>query len=232
LRSPTTFAPPDILSTTLAILKTVTGQAGQQATVTADGANNGQYFWNAAQWQRILSGFNLIVPTSVANGTVSALGTATFTALASGTLCLLGGVFTSAFTVYKVIINVTTASAAANVVAQLAAAGVLSATGYDSEAIYTSTATAVTGINTNANDTRWQVTIGAATRHTVELLISSPAQAVTTLINGFDNGYTGTGSTPSLVAGGHRAATAFDGFAVGALTNNITGTVQVYGLAS
>jgi hypothetical protein len=45
LNSPTTFAPPDLTAPTLALLRTVTGQLGQTAFVTADTVNNGVYAW-------------------------------------------------------------------------------------------------------------------------------------------------------------------------------------------
>jgi hypothetical protein len=45
LNSPTTFAPPDLTAPTLALLRTVTGQTGQTAFVTADTVNNGVYAW-------------------------------------------------------------------------------------------------------------------------------------------------------------------------------------------
>jgi hypothetical protein len=57
LKSPTTFAPVDLLAPTYALLSTVTGQPGQHATVTADGtaANNGDYVWipgSPGAWRR------------------------------------------------------------------------------------------------------------------------------------------------------------------------------------
>jgi hypothetical protein len=50
LKTPTTFAPVDLICPTLALLSTVTGQIGQSATVTADGLNNGLWLWNGASW--------------------------------------------------------------------------------------------------------------------------------------------------------------------------------------
>lgn len=54
LRSPTTFAPVDLVAPTYALLSTVTGSLGQHATVTNDttAANNGDYFWNGSTWPK------------------------------------------------------------------------------------------------------------------------------------------------------------------------------------
>ncbi|MEO7018350.1 MAG: hypothetical protein ABI067_17720 [Leifsonia sp.] len=54
VHTPTTFAPPDLLSTSQALLNTVTGVTGQHATVRGDAtlANNGDYTWNGTLWAK------------------------------------------------------------------------------------------------------------------------------------------------------------------------------------
>lgn len=74
LRSPTSFAPPDIQCPTFALLSTVTGTTGQLAVVTNDTAhpgNNGVYGWRAGtpgQWV-------LLAPTQGPALVVNAAGT-------------------------------------------------------------------------------------------------------------------------------------------------------------
>lgn len=77
LRSPTTFAPIDLECSTLALLKTVTGQLGQCATVTADGMNNGIWMWYGSSWLFAGVGpWTAYTPTltgiAVGNGTLTA----------------------------------------------------------------------------------------------------------------------------------------------------------------
>lgn len=71
-RSPTTWAAPDLIAPTFALLNLVTGQLGQSASVTADSTVglNGTYLWTGAtyKWQR--------TPGLVIGGSIVRTGTA------------------------------------------------------------------------------------------------------------------------------------------------------------
>jgi hypothetical protein len=209
-----------------------TAQLGQHTMVIADSsaAMNGDYFNNGGFWTRLVTGRNLMRPTSVVNGVLSGIGLVTFTNLSAG-YCQLNGVFTPAFPVYEVIVRVKSASAPMNLIARLAAAGVLKTSGYDSQSWYSSSGS-LAMINTDVNNSQWQITITTATQHFTEIKIAGPAEAVQTLINSIDNAYNGTGSVPTIFQGGQRDTTAFDGFAIGPLSNSISGTIAVYGVAA
>ncbi len=64
----TTFAPPDLLGTTLARLQTTSGVLGQLAVVTSDGVNNGVYECaGGTTWAPVLNDTGWIAPTLLAS---------------------------------------------------------------------------------------------------------------------------------------------------------------------
>lgn len=194
-------------------------------------ADDSEWYYNGTAWKSPRTGMNLIKPSSAPNGTMDAFGVVSFSAITNAAPLILNGVFTSEYRSYKVIVDVTSASAAANISLGLALAGAMVTPGFDGQLTFTSSATALSTLNPNINDATWQVTAGSAVTHTIEALISSPAVAALTRIISTDSAYTGTGSVSSWYTGGHRSATAYDGLVLQPVTNNITGTIRVYGLA-
>lgn len=195
--------------------------AGQKATATIENAEITAINAIAA---------NLMTPTSVA-GTGVSLSGAKVVASAS-TAVSVNGCFTSAYSVYRVVINLTT-SGAANIGMTLRVAGTDATTAYDrqSQRALSATNTVVQSLN----QASWALDITTVTgRHVGEVELFDPFTAVGT------TGKVEFGSTanPMTAADGaiynamilHRTATAYDGFTLTPSTGNVTGSIWVLGV--
>jgi hypothetical protein len=79
--------------------------------------------------------------------------------------------------------------------------------------------------------TNWQLAAGyAVTDFEIDIEVDSPFKALMTLITGRLLSYA-AGSAPliGIVGGGHRLASAFDGFTLTTSSAGLTGSLRVYG---
>lgn len=224
LRSPQSFAPEWILSPTWALLQTITGQAGQHASVTTDpiAANNTDYAWNGSRWRPLQLGLNLITPTSVVGGTLNPNGSVSFSAAGAVSL---NGVFSSVYDNYLVKLDVSQSSAVADLNMRLRSAGtdfsaashlntlqeIASATPTYS---YSATATAITVGRVNG-------TGGGISR--IDIDAPALAQYTNVICQSSDAG--ANRNTSGVV----KTTNQFDGLSVFPSTGTLSGTVRVYG---
>lgn len=208
--STTTFLPVALRALTLSQLNLVTGVAGQHATVTSDATtlNNGDYSWVGSAW-KAAPGPRLIYKAS-GSGSTSAT---------------VDGSFTSLFTNYRVIFQVSAAVGAGDPVIQFRASGVTNASGtaYAGNKVQTSGGTtASTGTASGG-----AITIGrlnpAGGSIRFDVMRPAVAGTPTEIIGGsaFD------GAFFSTFGGGVILAGAYDGFII-THTSNITWTIRVY----
>lgn len=228
-----TFAPPDIQAPTFALLNTMTGQPGQQASVTADGSNNGLYQWTTV-WSRINAGLNLIKPTSVSGTGISlgANGAMTLTAV-PGTV-LVNGIFSGTFDNYRVDLDLPDSATSVTILLQLAASGTADTTSnYDTVALQ--------GVGTTAASTQalaatsWGIVAGAgATNRTVDTsmefkrpFLLKPTQVIATGAANATAQTTASAIGTKLLS--HRVSASYDGLAITFSAGAPTGTMRVYG---
>lgn len=146
----------------------------------------------------------------------------------------LDGVFTSTYDEYDIMVTVDSGTAVATLYVQLRAAGVTEAgANYDYSGVYNfNTAAAPTGHAGNASNA-WYIgsTANGAMDSMSHIIMASPARSRKTRYQTTFVHY----STPSTVTqqvtavGGHRQATAYDGFLITIAGVSITGNVRVYG---
>lgn len=175
-----------------------------------------------------VSGLAPATPTSIANsgGSASLSGnTVTFTGVTSVSL---NGCFTSSYTNYRVLVKytaITTSNQIVNMRLRLAGTDLSSATYHNQRIVGSSTtvsASRSTGL-TFFEGTQVHTTEGAY--HEWE--ISAPALAQRT--HYLFRGIVGVNTTLDGYGGANTNATAYDGFSLIAVANNVTGTVSVYG---
>lgn len=196
------------------------------------------YIKTASGWEQIAtnvqalpSGLVPIVPTSVAGTGVSVDGAGVVT-FSGATSISLNGVFTSAYTHYRIVYRATGTGNPYTVGLRLRAAGTDASTanylrgGYISYGITTGS-----GNYNSSGEAGWLVGYGTnaasiATSATVEL--DSPALAIYTHANFQMVGYD---SNHFVINGGgtHPVNTAYDGFTLVTGSGALTGTVQVFG---
>lgn len=224
-----TFAPPDIQAPTFALLNTMTGQPGQQASVTADGSNNGLYQWTTV-WSRVNNGLNLIKPTTVSGTgiTAGANGAITLTA-ASGTVTV-NGIFSATFDDYKVILDVPTTSTGNGISIQLTSGGTpdATATNYDQQETGSNSTTVTSNEITQGS---WPMINTGRISYTLSFELFNPFRTLATRLMGLLTGWNAAGANPlnKTVTNQHRAATSYDGLAFTISTGTVTGTIRVYG---
>ncbi|AGW41294.1 hypothetical protein O159_26250 [Leifsonia xyli subsp. cynodontis DSM 46306] len=233
LRSPTTFAPVDIIAATYALLSTVTGTAGQHATIYNDNANNGDYVWSGGGWVSAAvaqqQGLTLITPTSVAatggTASVSARGAVTYSGV---TKLVISGVFTSVFTNYKVIIANTGKSAASNTALQMVAGGAADATAANYQAVRGYDTGTGRVVNTTAGTLgAIELEAGTQTLTDIEVTLYGPALAANVTIAASAVSY----PYSAQISGKYLTAASHDGFALSQNTSGtMTGQLWIYGL--
>jgi hypothetical protein len=172
------------------------------------------------------SGLVVMVPSSVSGTgvTVSTGGKVTFT---TATPINVNGCFTSAYDYYRVVMNVTTSSAAGLWNFQLRVGGVnaAGATDYSFSLLQSASAGAWANLNFSAGTNI--ISLGYAGPSTssssIEFIGPALAQKTNITVNG---NYAGT---PYTGGGQHALSTAYDGFAITPSAGNITGTLMIYG---
>ena len=176
-------------------------------------------------------GMKLIVPTSATNGTVSASGAVTFSAVSSVSL---NGVFSSTYDNYLINVNISGSANDSENTLRLRASGT-----DNSSANYQSTvcgafnsggnfvsftgATSIFGIPANGQT-------GTFSAWTVNVYRPNTTDAwkQVTGVGGYK--HSGVNTITRTINGYLNSATQFDGFTFLAASGNITGTVRVYGL--
>lgn len=173
-----------------------------------------------------------VIPTSATNGTVSARGTVTFTNVASVTI---NGAFTAGYNSYKMVWRInSTGTSAAELRARLAIAGTATATSYIAGMRIFNPNVGTSTIDGNASTTT-HFPIGNVGEPNF-----LPSQGEALIVNPFTTshkGLSGNGSglnsgviyTVNWFGGVLVNTTAHDGIQLFASTNNITGTVNIYG---
>jgi hypothetical protein len=197
------------------------GSLGYQTDTGVD------YRYDGSAWVLLLSGLNLLKPTSVTGGTIVGKGGVTVSAASAVSI---NGVFSSTFGMYRVNLNLTT-SGAASLTVTLRVAGTDAATNYDRQSLVGSSAAASASQTLAA--TSWTINSAiAGAKHSGNLDLFDPGTAVattgTSAIASVDNPMT-TSASYRAWALGHRTATAYDGITITASTGTITGAVSVMG---
>ena len=212
---PSKFGALPIQSTTLALLNTVTGVPSQHATVTADAAAaNGDYLWVSGAWAKPnIAAVFPVVPSSATGTSVvlSASGKVTF---GVATSVSINNCFLSTSDKFDILIDIGGMSTPGILTMNLRSGGFdASGANYDWEVTYGAGATSpATG---GAAATTWQLTAGSNGSHSGRLTIFNPNQNSLKRFIGQVVDWSG-GGTPTLtnVAGGYRAAVAYDGFSL------------------
>ena len=168
-----------------------------------------------------VGGLNLVVPTSVTGGTVSANGVVTIgTAVSS---IAVNGVFSSTYDNYKIIISGGASSTTANLQFRLGA----SVTGYYSSLQYVTWST-IAASNASDNNASQISYLGSADPNGLYLNsdIVSPFLSKFTFMEGTYVGSANSGK----VAASHRVATSYTDFVILPTSGTLTGgTIRIYG---
>lgn len=169
-------------------------------------------------------GLAIVSPTSIANsgGSASASqGAVTFTGVTSVSL---NGVFTSAYSAYRIVLDATH-STETNMLLRLRASGTDASSAYYSKLIYSRyDGTGVFGDAVrNNSDNMWIGTGGTGRGIVIDLQNPQLASATAFQMLNADNNASAPGG------GRHTTATAYDGFTLYVAAGTTTGTVRVYG---
>ena len=211
------------------IAGTITALAiNEYASLVKTGTNTWSYLAAATP---AAPGLSLVTPTSVAGtGVTLSGGQVTFSA---ATAASVNGVFTSVYDMYKILINFTAQSAAANTFIRMRVAGTDNASAnyyYNGPQVDTSTTTAVTtarsaGLSSNGFILSYKLNPGAA-----DVTLTAPFLTQKTLYTGAIVGVGDTDIWLNNVGGMMSVTTSYDGFTILPASGTITGTAQVYGL--
>lgn len=218
---------------TVLALKAVAGKyINQLAAVNGDTpANNGSYVWNGTTWVQVplLNTAGALVPPASVAGTGVSLVNVGQVSFASATSVSLNGVFTSQYDNYRIKGRFSQA-ASSNVPTMVLRAAGSDATGvnYDETLDFANTATPGSAIFLARANWQLSATV-SATDIEFDLEITSPALSALTLMSGRVMEYA-AGAAPllNLFGGGHRLASAFDGFTIVSAAA-MTGAIRVYG---
>jgi hypothetical protein len=176
-----------------------------------------------------------IIPSSVAvgsgTGSASASGTVTFTTVSSVSL---NSIFSSTYRNYKIVIDLTAASASTSQNFKLRSGATDSSSSYyygfmgikDLTGANNMTATNVTG------GIQWSTSFGGFGDFLAsDLIIYKPFIATRTILTGLGHGLTTVGGDRFSIAGAgfHDQATSYDGITIIPGSGTISGTVSVYG---
>ena len=179
---------------------------------------------------RNVGGLNLVVPTSVTGGTVSANGAVTFT---SANPITINGCFNSTYENYKLIISAQQNSSNADWAFTLTSSGTAAASTWGAAgfAAYAAASGALfaTNVQNAASATIMATGNGTYSRSSMDMY--SPALAVpTSFTSNYISGFSGAGTnTGGFLNGYHNTASAYDGFRITPTSGTITGTIRVYG---
>jgi hypothetical protein len=176
-------------------------------------------------------GLTLIDPTSVtgSGSSISSLGTVNLSACAAATI---NGVFTSAYSNYRIVINVGL-SAADGIFGHLAVGGTPDTTSnYDTQKVLV-TGTTPSGAQVTAAP-YWSLAAAGTTvtQHNVVIDLFGPAIATpcTGVLSCLANTVPMTTAAATATGGiANRLSTAFDGFELNTNAGTMTGTVQIFG---
>ena len=179
-------------------------------------------------------GLNKVIPTSVAvgsgSGSVDAIGNVTFSGASSVSV---NGCFTSVYDNYKIMFNVTSASANNYPSLRLRASGTdNSSTNYNAAFIErNSTNTTVTGYaGSSATGFQLGYCLTAGSSNAVELFSPFITDYTSYLMIGTSkNATVSSANYAEWKNGGMSVTTSYDGFSIIPSTGNITGTIRIYG---
>lgn len=171
------------------------------------------------------SGLTPITPTSIANSG----GTATLTGMATSfttvTSVSMNGVFSSTYDAYRMIVEITSATAAAALNARFRTAGTDSATGYGREKLEGDGASA--SANSLVAQTEVQLANSSASGNFVTVDMYAPFLTRLTAVNSLHSDRNGTRA--GIFGGYHSVASSYDGLTLLPSTGTITGTARIYG---
>jgi hypothetical protein len=165
------------------------------------------------------------------SGSISATGVVSFT---SASAISLNDVFSATYDNYRVLCNITNASADCVIYLKLRA-GTDSSAGYYTGGGFGSAANTQGGTAQSNSGNGWQISeadTATASNHLsgFSIDIKLPFASLYTVQSYFGNSVTGAGSIYTNYGGGvHGVATSYNGFTVVASSGNITGTISVYG---
>lgn len=209
------------------------------------------YVWSGSAWVSVASeveslatyatqsyassqpGMKMVVPTSVAvgsgTGSVDTNGAVTFSAASSVSL---NGCFSSTYDNYRILLNITSASASAILTMKMRASGTdTSGTSYRSQLIKATTTSVSGAANVSGTDDWYVATtqsaFSEATFFSMDIL--SPNLAAYTKFHN-QGGYYDSSTNPALEYnyGFLSNSTQYDGFSI-ISSGTITGTIRVYG---
>jgi hypothetical protein len=174
------------------------------------------------------SGLTPMTPSSVSGTNVTLVGNTT--TIAAGTTASINGVFTSSYTNYLVVYNLTVASTFMRM--QLKTAGADISTNYGLTMAYiTDNSTAWAWLNAGAvswNATNWLISNGVSGVYG-QIMVFNPNLAANTWMDGSATAFTSTNSS-KLTFGGRNAGTdQATGLTFFPSSGTFTGTVNVYG---
>ena len=169
------------------------------------------------------------VGPAAAGGLVCVKAETAFSAVSSVTA---DGIFTSAYTNYKVVISAQ-ASTNGNGRFKLRVGGVSASTNYNTRYMYSDTAGVTGGVDASTASGLFGGELNGSFQCSYEFTLFNPQLAQVT--NHFGNTYVSRGAytTPVLylTAGNHSTATAYDGIELLPSAGTMTGTYAIYGYA-
>ena len=175
-----------------------------------------------------LGGLNLATPTSIANsgGSASLSGnTVTFTTVSSVSL---NGCFTSTYTNYRVLVNLTARSnISTDLLMRMRASGTdNTATSYARSQVFSVYSGTTISVNNNATAGNYFfLSFPPADTSSRAIDVMAPQAAARTFIQS----NCGNQDSWSLAMGNHDSTTSFDGFTIYISAGTISGSVAVYG---
>lgn len=180
--------------------------------------------YRSGAWTQVYAGTNLVIPTAVSGGTVTASGKVSFS---SATNVSIDGVFLSAFDNYRLFIKIIGATGGDLIMKTRASGADNAAAAYTCQRTWYANATAGVSQQVNAT-TGWVLTAGTGSYSVVSIDLVSPFLAEIT------NGVATWNSVTATVSNGstglfHNTNASFTGFSLSVASGNISGTAVVYG---
>jgi hypothetical protein len=183
--------------------------------------------YRSGAWTQVYAGTNLIIPTTVAGGTVNAAGKVSFS---SATNLSVDGVFSGAFDNYRIFIK-TVGATGGDIIMKMRSGGVDNAASAYTEQ-RTWAANGSSGVSQQINATTgWLLTAGTGSYSAVVIDLVSP------FIGEVTNGVATWNSVTATVSNGttglfHNTNASFTGFSLSVASGAISGTVVAYGYQS
>lgn len=170
-------------------------------------------------------GVTAMVPTGATGGTISG-SRVTFSGVNSVSV---NGVFKPEFSVYRVLLNITSASPANSPNLRLRTTSDDSGNVYYFQRAWTNSTSALATAAASATSAMTIVGV-SGTVHLIDLTVSNPAQATDTLILGQSNSLGGVPSPGwTSLAGRAATSTAYSGLTLYVPSGSMSGTIQVVG---